>query len=908
MGQNGGITQMKTRMLQILSVMMVLGLVLSACQPQVVEVEKEIVVTQVVEKEVQVEVEVEKVVEVEVEKVVEVEVEKVVEVEKKGVGFSLVEMGAAETSKVTVGIRIPNVGSNAPLYVAVDQGFYAEEGLEVEIIEAESVSAGLVGGSLQFAIGEASDAVNAAAEGTGLEIVAGYRNRQPFYVAVGKDIETPADLEGKDVLLGGTPGSLDFDLRASLMKDAGFDITGVTVNPVSVPGGSNAWVEQLLAGNLSASVFFARHRPGIIEAGHTLVLDTYKEWPNDSVVAHKDFVDANPNTVARFIRATLRGMQIWKDPSNQAYVQEMMPEYGFRVKEPEYLVDVYQADLDMYDKDMGLDPAAFANMLSVFGMEATSFESYTDVSALNLAQSSLGIANRPLASGKFGDDVTLRVMVMGNNRVEDFATNEFTMYREQQDGIHIEWEVVPVGAGPERLALTLASGDLPDIFLQMSIAPATQAVYGGQGLFLPLNHLIEEYGVNTKAMFATSPQIEPLITTPDGIIYGLPKHNECFHCYYAQKAWINIEWLDALGLDMPTTTEEFVDVLTAFKDGDPNGNGIADEIPLVGATKGWNTNLDGFLMQPFIYSEQFNHKYLILEDGVIDDAVTQDGWREGLRYLNRLFEADLFGEESFTQGNKDVRVLTENPDANLVGVGIAGAMGAISQMNSELGRWLEYRPLAPLEGPTGRRETIYNPYSTKHGECVISATSEHTVEAFRWCDELLSIDSTMRAVLGRPGIDWKWSDEGETSIAGGQALWTRVLSFGDVQNYHWAQTGPSYRSFDFRSGESAHDPEENSEVILWNETIEKMQPYARDIGQILPPLTFSEAASAEFVDLDLAIKDYILEMEAAFALGAEDIDDDAAWADYVATLEGMGIDRYVELHQEAYDQQWKGKH
>ena len=77
---------MKTRMLQILSVMMVLGLVLSACQPQVVEVEKEVVVTQVVEKEV----EVEKVVEVEVEKVVEVEVEKVVEVEKStedAIGF-----------------------------------------------------------------------------------------------------------------------------------------------------------------------------------------------------------------------------------------------------------------------------------------------------------------------------------------------------------------------------------------------------------------------------------------------------------------------------------------------------------------------------------------------------------------------------------------------------------------------------------------------------------------------------------------------------------------------------------------------------------------------------------------------------------------------------------------------------
>ena len=95
---------------------------------------------------------------------------------------------------------------------------------------------------------------------------------------------------------------------------------------------------------------------------------------------------------------------------------------------------------------------------------------------------------------------------------------------------------------------------------------------------------------------------------------------------------------------------------------------------------------------------------------------------------------------------------------------------------------------------------------------------------------------------------------------------------------------------------------------MWNETIEKLQPYARDIGQILPPLTFSEAASVEYADLDLAIVDYVMEMEAAFALGSEDIDDDAVWADYVATMEGLGIDRYVAIHQEAYDQQWKGKH
>ena len=52
------------------------------------------------------------------------------------------------------------------------------------------------------------------------------------------------------------------------------------------------------------------------------------------------------------------------------------------------------------------------------------------------------------------------------------------------------------------------------------------------------------------------------------------------------KIWINQTWLDNLGLDVPTTTEELYTVLKAFKENDPNGNGIQDEYPLVGGT-GW---------------------------------------------------------------------------------------------------------------------------------------------------------------------------------------------------------------------------------------------------------------------------------------------------------------------------------
>jgi len=309
------------------------------------------------------------------------------------------DIGAAEKADLTIGIRIPNVGSNAPLFVGIDQGFYADEGLTVEIIETESVREGLVGGSLDFALAESMDVVDAASIGVPISIVAGYRNRQPFYVATHSSIGSPEDLAGKDILLGGTPGSLDYDLRAGVMAENGYDISGVDVNPVSVPGGSNAWVELLLEGELDMTVFFARHKPSIVDAGHNVVLDVFKEWPNDSIAAADDFVASNPNTTARFIRATLRAMEFWMDPSNQDAVQAMAPNYGFNPKDAEKDPAVYGEDLALYDVDMGLDPAAFDEALGklvdlgAFD-SAPAFDTYTDLDALHAAQDALGIARR----------------------------------------------------------------------------------------------------------------------------------------------------------------------------------------------------------------------------------------------------------------------------------------------------------------------------------------------------------------------------------------------------------------------------------------------------------------------------------------------------------------------------------
>ena len=292
------------------------------------------------------------------------------------------------------------------------------------------------------------------------------------------------------------------------------------------------------------------------------------------------------------------------------------------------------------------------------------------VLALPLTASGQDMVSGPGEFPIVDEPITLDILMLGHAIVEDFNTNTFTDWYSERTGINLNFDIAPPNEWQEVLNLTIASGDLPDIIVGFNVDPSTLALFGPQGLFLPLSGLIEEHGHFIHDVFAGSPQVLPLITSPDGEIYGLPQVNECYHCFYSQRAWINSDWLANVGMDVPQTTEEFVDVLTAFKEQDANGNGDPnDEIPLAAATTGWNGNIDGFLLNPFVFSEfSGQNRFFEQNDGVITQTVTSEGYREGLRYLNRLFSAGLFGEESFTQPMDQIKQQVEGGDAPTIGV------------------------------------------------------------------------------------------------------------------------------------------------------------------------------------------------------------------------------------------------
>lgn len=499
------------------------------------------------------------------------------------------------------------------------------------------------------------------------------------------------------------------------------------------------------------------------------------------------------------------------------------------------------------------------------------------------------------------EKITLRVMTGANSAVEDFDTNEFTKYFEDLTNIHVEWEIVPASSVTEKLNLALASGDLPDVIMTMNVTPEQQALYGEQGVLLPLNDYIEKYGVNTKKMFEESPLVESTITSADGNIYALPAPNECYHCSMRQKLWIYEPWLEKLNLEMPTTTEEFYEVLKAFKTQDPNGNGIADEIPFSGApqvnqTSTLTTSVENFLMNSFTYAP-YTRLYVNDQDKV-DVPFTKDGWKEGLIYLNRLYSEGLMDPQAVTRDAAQLVQLGENPDVPILGAASGPNQSALTQLNGSSGRWLEYTAVAPLKGPEGVQVTQYDPYQVAPGQFVITNKATNPEAAFRFADALYDREITLRSTIGEPDVDWRWAEEGEIGLNGEQAVYMDMSKFGVTQNKHWSQTGIAYRPNSLRLGLVAN-PDNPLDSILYNETKEKYEPYRVDVETVLPPINFTVDQSAEIADLSKTIYDYTNEMMARFIIGDADINTE--WDQYLATLDSMNLSRYLEIYQDAYE-------
>jgi len=452
----------------------------------------------------------------------------------------------------------------------------------------------------------------------------------------------------------------------------------------------------------------------------------------------------------------------------------------------------------------------------------------------------------------------------------------------------------------EKQNLLFASGDYPAVFMAGYFTQSDQMRLGASGLLIPLNGLIEEYADNIKAAFAESPYVENMATALDGNIYALPGIEECVHCFTSQKIYLNVKWLEKLGLSMPETTEDLYEVLTAFRDNDPNGNGIKDEIPLTAGVGGWNANPIFMLMCSFINATE--GQPLSVNKGVVDIAANKPEWREGLRYVKRLYSEGLLDSESFTHDWDSMAGIADNPDIVIMG-GIIN--GCCIPSPDDTNRFAEYEVVPPLKGPTGYRSTGATPFLGDHCKFAITkkATEEQKVAAIRIVDYFYSQEGAISSMYGPKGIGWVDADPGSLGSDGKPAIYksTEPSQREDKRPVNW-ETDLKYMNAVTFNG---RQQEQDITIFAGYETyLAKMNERIIDFvpDEVFPDVVwFPQEEAQRLAQFKTDIVNHILINSAQFVVGGLDIDNDSQWNAYVTGFDGLGLAEFLAANQKAYD-------
>ena len=457
-----------------------------------------------------------------------------------------------------------------------------------------------------------------------------------------------------------------------------------------------------------------------------------------------------------------------------------------------------------------------------------------------------------------------------------------------------------------KLRLLLSGGEYPEVIFNPGFTPSEQMVYGSSGIILDLSDYIQKFGLETRRMYDEVPDIKSAVLREGGKIYVMPSYYDTPHDHSYSRLWAYQPWLDKLGITAPVTTDDYFNMLVRFRDEDPNGNGKKDELPYVAADPVWWSDSITFIMNSFIYYNPLDMMDVL--GGKVTPVYAQEEYREGLRYLNKLYTEGLLMPQSFSQNDQALKQLLAN-DPMIVGTFAAHApfVYCDEQVYSKL------TPLAPFKGPQGVQYTAQY-YTTQTDGTVITDKCANPEIAFKMLDFMYSTEASARKSQGIKGVSWDYNNDDKlVNDYGVTPTWVTLLDNGEQPaNDRWALMGNGYQAEKY-NGIYAMNMSPKAIEARKNNTGKvdgyvQIQLAAMNVGNKYFPasdirmpqvMIFSEDDSATLADLELAVKNKVTEMRTQFITGSASLDAD--WETYVADLKTLGMEKVISMYQAAYD-------
>lgn len=476
---------------------------------------------------------------------------------------------------------------------------------------------------------------------------------------------------------------------------------------------------------------------------------------------------------------------------------------------------------------------------------------------------------------------TFKIFMPGTNPTEIEAYKKL----EENANVHINWDIPSWAQLDEKKNLMFASGDYADAIAGWAIKPEEVMKYGPKGVFIPLEDLIDKYSVNIKRMLQEVPEARKAITTPNGHIYTLPLVQK--QANTKAVLHINKQWLDKLGLAEPKTTDELYQVLKAFKEKDPNGNGKKDEIPLTFLFNGPNNNQLGFFG---FFGRIDTYDHLVTENGKVLFTAAYPEWKDAVKYLNKLWKEGLIDQEAFTHDTQQWQSKgRQSPPV----YGVTSDWDGVESLGKD--NFKQYELLLPVKGP-GVQQAVWpepdpNIFRTQF---VITSAAKHPERIIQWIDQLfpaITKDGLNETLYGPKGEGWTVTPEGKFKALEVKDSGKRYVKLGGFPNY-WP-FDLSDKTEGVYMGPSDVDGE-NYKLY----TIGKAYtPYITK--NPFPPVWLTPEQQKDVSTIQTDIKKATDQNMVRWITGEGDID--AEWDKFQKDLKNMGVDKLVSIYQQAVD-------
>ena len=472
---------------------------------------------------------------------------------------------------------------------------------------------------------------------------------------------------------------------------------------------------------------------------------------------------------------------------------------------------------------------------------------------------------------------------------------------EQKTNVHVDWTAIPSDQWGDKIALQMVNyKTLQDFVFSGGFSDSNLLKYADQGVIIPLEDYIEKDMPNLKKVFEKYPEYKTMVTATDGHIYSLPWIEQLGEGKTAIQtvggmSYINKKWLDFLKLEVPTDIESFENVLQQFKD---HASEIQAEFNIEGSIIPMSCIVNNGDQDPAILINGFGEGYgdadkdrhiAVTKDKKVISAATQEGYKEGIKWLHKLYAKGLIDPECFTQ-----------EWSTYVSKGKSGRYGVCFTWDiANIDNLKDWVPLPALTADI-RNITPQNGSFTSgfdRGRCVVTALAKHPALVCSWLDQMYAPMQSPQNNWGTYGEKDKFNIFVMSTNSKGEPM-LKHAPLGDVSpvEVREAQSvGGPLAILNEYYNVYVTVPDDAQYRLDWIKDI-----YTPDMNTkyVYPNVFMSQKDTEEISNLLADIKAEINTKKSDWIMNGMSDED---WNEYIKKLDAYGLQRFLEIYQSYLD-------